>query len=695
MSNVQQFITESRVAAPYEQGTAVRPKAQGYGASLDGVWYRLAANPDSPLRIGTKDSLAERLDQRGSVDENVLDLGYAFSRNNLTGGEGLDWFPRVSQLVEPAPLDVIRYWDSQNLNISRPDAGQPYAITLSEQNRIFYTPATPPVDLAASATFIYVAWGQQVDWFDDWGDNTPIGTFDFGVDVELVEVGAGDEVFVLTADGHLWYKPWDQSTFTEVYDLTGEGFNNRPLTNIWLVKDRLIAERVDIAASSGTVELVVGTPTGIGDPASPTWVLEFLALDTARGRFRRVIDAGIAVLALNADGSIRSYVPQADTGGGDPSLTIRGRTDVAVSEEPLSIGFGNGVVIILTTSDSNVAANKFTIRAYSAQVLDERSDFIVGNIQLLRTWPDASEPPSKTKNMPTTRDHIFWTVQEKEDQDNLWGYDTVSTGLSRLEEFGDDITSLIVFTSVGGAIEGGSVIVGDPGLYRPDGYLITPNINFGLNTELNWMNVVLECVGLDGSTEVQLLYSLDPRAILDRNHHSWRTATTVRYQSQQGIDIPLVGVTSKSMTLMVKLSASADATETPTVTRIAVRAFPKHRDWVVELPVNVSDQISAPGRMPYRLAGYGDVVHRRVLNLSGKSIECVLLEPPLHIRGVVDTVLEPIEYISERGSVGRYVMVRVRGTKIDQAGSGIATNQGLGIATLGIANLGVENTVTT
>jgi len=641
--------------------------------------------------------LAERLDQRGSVDENVLDIGYAFSRNNLTGGEGLDWFPRVSQLGEPAPIDVIRYWDSHNLSISRPGAGQPYAITLAEQNQVFYTPATPPTDLATSAEFIYVAWGTQVDWFSDWTDNTPEGTQDFGVPVKIVVANPGDEVFVLTDEGHLWYKPWDESTFTEVYDLTGTGFNTRPLTNIWLVKGRLMAERIGLdqgGSFTGTVELVVGTPVGIGDDDDPTWVLHFLALDTTRGRFRRVIDAGIAVVAIVSDGSIRSYVPQADTGGGDPSLTIRGSTDVAISEQPLSIGFANGYIIFLTTSNEDEAGNQHTIRAYQAQVLDERSDFIVGNMQLLRTWVGAAEPPSATKNMPATRDHIFWTIEEQPGVDYLWSFDTVTTGLTRAEDFGDDITALIVYDSRGGAIQGGSVIVSHISHYRPMGYLITPNINFGLNTEINWMSAVLECVGLDGQTEVKMFYSLNPGAITDHESLDWKPITSVRWQSQQGIDIPLHNVTGKSLSLMVKLYASSDTMETPIVTRLAVRAFPKHRDWILELPINISDMIYAPGRMPYRLAGYGDTIHRRLMELSGNAIEATVLDPPIRIQGVVDTVLEPVEYIAERGSAGRYCMIRIRGNKLDSPGSGISTNQGLGIAALGIANLGIDSTVT-
>ena len=63
-----------------------RPRAQGYGAQIGDDWFRLAASPDTPLRSYFRDSLAERQDFTGNPDENVLDLGVAFDRTNLTGG---------------------------------------------------------------------------------------------------------------------------------------------------------------------------------------------------------------------------------------------------------------------------------------------------------------------------------------------------------------------------------------------------------------------------------------------------------------------------------------------------------------------------------------------------------------------------------------------------------------------------------
>ena len=151
-----------------------RPKAEGYGAKMGSDWFRLAAGPDHPVAITTRDSLAERFDQKASAFENVLDVGYAFSRNNLTGGEGLDWYPRISQTGQVLDIDAIRFWDSANINIDPPDRGQKYRASLTRQTQIFWTPPNPPVDMSESEQFIYVAHGDTLTWFDGWNDNTVI-----------------------------------------------------------------------------------------------------------------------------------------------------------------------------------------------------------------------------------------------------------------------------------------------------------------------------------------------------------------------------------------------------------------------------------------------------------------------------------------------------------------------------------------
>jgi hypothetical protein len=281
-------------------------------------------------------------------------------------------------------------------------------------------------------------------------------------------------------------------------------------------------------------------------------------------------------------------------------------------------------------------------------------------------------------------------VEEITGGETAWAYDVTTDGLHRIIEIGADGTALILFDSIAGYIQGDNVMSQDVTKFVPEGYLITPNINFGLNTDISWMSVVLEGQDLEtAGKQIELWRSTDPEAIQDPDHPSWALTAQISNPSQSGIEVPMIGVKTKSLALQVKVFSVQGGTSSPSVTRFAVRGFPAHRDLVLTLPVNVSDIISAPGRMPYRLAEWGNETHRRILGLIGDSLEVFVLDPPVWIAGVVDQVSEPTEYISDRGSVMRVCQVQVRGKIKTQAGSGIGINAGLGIGQLGISLLGV------
>ena len=674
------------------KGTPTYPKGEGFGVRIGSDWYRLATGPQSAIGIGTKDSLADRLDQRGSVYENVLDLGYVFSRNDLNGGEGLSFYPRTSQIKEQDPLDAIRFWSSHNLNIQRPDSGDPPHVALSRPFIEFWTPADPPVDMEASAEFIYVAHGTSVSWFLSWENNTPVGSFDFAVsNVKRIEVEASNQVFALLDDGTLWYKPFNSPTFEIVYDLSQPDPDNIPLQNIWLAKGRILAERVNLESLEGVSSLVEGTIVNNGTPGNPDYEINFTTLDNSPGRFRHCIDAGEAIIAAVGDGSLRSYVPQADSAGTVPALTIRGRTPLPPGEEPLTLGYINGVFLYLTLSNEEGLGTR-TVRLYEGKVEGENRDFVPGNIRLLRTWKHTTEGQSITKRMSASRDRIFWTVEEEDHIEEAWYYDVITTGIGQITHVGFDSTAITRFDSLVGVIDldNNRVIRTDPENFQPVGYLISPNINFGLNTKINWSTVVLEAQNIaSAGDQVELWRSTDPDALHDWQHESWILAARLNNPSQSGLEVPLGDVLSNSLALQVRLYPSGAGTRSPALIRFAVRGFPAHRDWILDVPVNVSDTISAPGRMPYRISGWGNEIHKHLLNTSGLSVEAVLLDPPFWIRGVVDQVSEPVEYVSERGSVMRHCMVRIRGTRITDVGQG-SNNEGLGIGRVGVVTVGIE-----
>ncbi len=663
-----------------------RPRAQGYGASIGDDWFRLAPAPDAPLRVYTRDSLAERQDQAGSPDENVLDLGYAFSRSNLTGGEGLDWWPRVAGET-PTDTDLIRFWDSSNVDVSRPDSGEPYKLTLTKDLESFWTPPASPADMGASRESVYIIEGTNVHRFDDLADVTPDDTDNIGVTLVQIAVGLDGSVAVLDTAGDVWFKSSQADAYLKVYDSTVDGPALDALA-IWYVKSRIMAYCNDTGTAADSVLLEI-SPSILGAPATPTaGVHTYTILDTGSQPYA-IIDAGHAIVAAYSDGSLRSYVPQSDSAGELPLLTVRGRTQVPVGEVPYALGHNLGTLLVFTL-DTNLDH----ARLYTASVLDVRFDYVVGALQLLRTWKESGETaPNYTKAVVSTRDELFfWMAESPTNSLNLWRMDLVTTGLFRQgKHLRATATGSVVFEDRLHFIDGAAVISESATVFLSSGYLITPNITFGLNTAINWVSFILEAQDLTGSgVSVELWRTEDPGAILDPDDGNWILVDTLTSPLQSGIERSIVNATSTTLALQLKLSAATNNLTAPNATRFATRGFPKHRDWIAEVPINVRDIVNAPGRMPVRVPGHGDTVHDLLLLKDGAATELVLLDPPLTLRGVVDQLMEPVSYITDRGSQGRFCMMVFRGNRTTTTTSAQAQgNAGMGIGPMGITTMGI------
>jgi len=650
-------------------------------------WFRLAPSEAAPLRIYTRDSLAERQDDSGNPEENVLDLGHSYSRSNLTGGEGLDWWPRV--VGEPRrEIDEIRYWDSGNIDLSRPQAGLPFTAQLVKDVTTFWTPTGSPVDMGASIDAVYIIEGTNVHRFDDWSDTTPEDTDNIAVTLTQLAVGPDNSVAVLDNAGDVWFKGSQTNTYLKVYDSTVDGDD---AVAVWWVKDRIIIATND-AASAAQGALREVAPVIGGTPASPTESATVSTVDTFEGACLDVVDAGHAIIACFSDGSIRSYVPQTDTAGGTPALTVRGRTQAPIGEVPYRLAHNLGSVLVLTLEETPGDTSTVT-RVYSASVLDQRFDFVVGTMQLLREWRGSAETqPAYTKNMVSTRDEVLFTIGEATSEFNLWRYDLVTGGLFRhAERSRAGTTGLTVFDSRVAFCDGTDVIIDHLTNYVTDGYLITPNITFGLNTAINWTAFTIEVLGLaTAGVAVSLYRTTDPEAILDRTHAGWVLVDTLTDPAQSGIERSIVNTTANSLALKVEMVSSTTTLVSPSLTRFAVRGFPKHRDWIAELPINISDMVEAPGRMPLRVDGHGDSVHNTILSLDGAAIDLVVLDPPTSIRGVVDQIMEPTSYITDRGSQGKICMMVIRGSRLTgSTAAGSGGDAGMGVSPMGIGAMGI------
>jgi hypothetical protein len=642
------------------------------------------------MRVYQRDSLAARQDQKGSVEENVLDIGYSFSRSNLTGGEGLDWFPRISG-EQDRESDEIRFWDSANIDIGRPSAGSPYTLGLTADSAIFWTPATASTDMGASKNRLYVLVDQTVHRFNNTDDTTADDTDDLGVVLDQIAVARDNSVAVLDAGGSIWYKAPSTETYLQVYDATTDGPAIAAIA-IWLAKGRIFAYCADAAAAADGILLEIG-PVITGTPATPTeGAHTYTTIDTFGGAVLDLIDAGHAIVASFDDGSLRAYVPQADTAGATPVMQVRGRTDMPGAEVPYALGFNLGTLLVFTLDTTDNHA-----RAYRAEVLDERFDFVVGGIQLLRTWEDSGESsPNYTKGFTASRESMHFWIAEATGENNLWHFDVVTEGLHRHnDDEWPDAKGLVEFEDELLWIDDGDIRQSDEALFQSDGYVITPNITFGLNTPINWVSFIMEATGLDtAGVKVTLWRAATTDAILDRNSSDWVLVTTLSDPAQSGIERNVVNLTSNTLALKLEFTPNSAATVSPEVQRFAVRGFPKHRDWIAEIPINISDMVEAPHRMPLHVPGYGDTVHNLIMSKEGAATDLVVLDPPVSLRGVVDLILEPTTYITDRGSQGKLCMLMFRGSLLAGTSSAPAGgNAGTGIAWAGVSTVGIGQTI--
>lgn len=668
-----------------------RPRGLGYGARLGDLWLRLAANRNMPLRVYSRDSLAGREADQSNSYENVLDIGFDFSRSDFSGGEGLAWFPRPSQL-DQLPNDSRRYYDSESIDVFGDKQDR---LMLARQPEQWYDAGTGgDIEfISASDTSLYVTDGINLQRFDDWSDaGVPVNTFTPGGGKVCykVQVDSSDAGVLQLDDGSFYFKPGNSPTWNLIENTAGV-YNNMP--KFWWVKGRCITLKHVFAAGE---KYILGELTWDSSYATTT----FTAFDTLDADVYEVIDADTAILAISADGKIRSYVPQTDTAGNTPVLTIRGVSPVPGNERAYSIGYNSGKLLFLT-AELNEDSTTRHIRAYNGDLLDERFDFVVGNMQLLREWRDTDDegedPVLGWPNIVSDRNSFWFKVKETTGYVSIWRQNLATLGLSRYSLDDSTVTDEKIYSLAiwRGRLawsrwDGKLMRFGDN--YQDVGWLITPNINFGINTTLNWMSTTVNATGIRNGegAQVELWVTTNPDAIDDWQDPAWKLVSRLSNQIPRGIQNPLLETIGTSIALQLRIYNNNVNAGTPIVDRISVRGLPSHRDMVIELPVSVSDHIDVPGRISKRISGYGNEIHKQLLSMLGNHFELRVVEPPVTVRGIVDAIAEPIEYISDRGSVGKVMLIQFRGAYTPAgATSQVTGDQTLGIGLLGVATLGI------
>jgi hypothetical protein len=637
------------------------------------------------------------------VYENVLDLGYRFVRQDLSGGEGLDWFPRRFD-DEPVPGDATRFFDSSDFDFSRPRPGEQHTIKTGAGDQAGAVGGNSLIWATSEDTFYEYTSGTVRWWLDEGGgaaDGTQAGLS--GTDILISESDVG--LIWANGTGNWSYKPHNSSTWVVVTNVGGVLDN---FAQVWWAKDRFIGFRTG-AAEGGTLEEIDFGATGSGPP---TFSVTTVIIDSTEARITQVVDGGTAILAVGTDGYVRSYVPaQQSADASDIFLELRGRTQMPEGETPVAVAESQGVVLILTYDkivESTVDGDhhRGVLRAYRAEVLDARFDFILGGVQLLREWNGiANEWDAKHfTRIATTRDDMYFLIHEDPGTETvadfdaaLWKFDVITGGLWREISFtagaspGASVNVLtrlqkwktsLYFNYDDAAItavrrvqletitntDSDNSVPGRQTL----GWLITPLITFGIDTELHFIeaDMVTKLVNTpSGGYTAKMWISTEPAAINDRLHSSWQLVidgrpTDAGVEGTFSFSEPL-SITANQAAIQIEITSGGTlGAGFQELVRFGVRAYPKQRDFIAEIPVNISDYIEVPGRAPVRLPGWGDEVHRYLMNQSGESMDLAVFDPPVTIRGIVDVIAAPVPYVTDRGSAGRYCTVRFRGNRI-------------------------------
>lgn len=645
------------------------PRASGHNALLGDLLVRTIETADTPLTARTQNVQAERQDDAASIYEEVDDIGFTFSRFNHTGGEGLAWYPPRSGKIVPE-LDPIRFFDSKNLKIGREVDDIPYHVELAHKWELLDTAQTF-IDTFASNDKVYYCHALTVTQVDDWDGGNPVTYTLTGSTGPITTLfgSRSDTVCAITTEGDMFVKPRGATDFALAYE---QGVDGEPLLGGWWAKGRVIASR-HLTGSIDTNELIEIAPAMGGTPPSPVVTVVVTVLDSFNAQVWSVVDTSIAIVVAYSNGELHTFVPQTDTAGGAPVLTIRGTTPMPTSEVPYLLGYGSGKLIILTQA-GGVNGRK---RAYTAEVLDERFDFVVGQLQLIKEWAETSDVPDIRGSMASTRNTIGWLINNIESGEcELWGYDVISTGVFRETQVGTPLgISLSSYQNRLGLLLGDEVWSRDETLYHSSGYLITPNINFGRTSSLAWVSALVNAQNLGaGQGTISVFRSIDASAIYDPDHASWILVGTLSDNSQSATDFVLSKLKSEQLALKVVINGPTAADDTPQLLRYSVRGITTARDWVVSVPVNVSDLIEVPYRRPLTVPGWGEALLEQLVALEGQALNLTTYVPFNEYQGIIDEVIIPTDYLADRGSSTKIAMVMFRGKRTTEGATYTGTN---------------------
>ena len=102
------------------------PKRYGYDIQIDNLLFRSAAGPGREMQIQSSDVQEGQINVKQNPEDFTSNLGRIYSRNNFSGGQGLDTAHRTNGTNK----DSTRFWDSKGVDVFHGDDETSYHIHL-------------------------------------------------------------------------------------------------------------------------------------------------------------------------------------------------------------------------------------------------------------------------------------------------------------------------------------------------------------------------------------------------------------------------------------------------------------------------------------------------------------------------------------------------------------------------------------
>ena len=647
------------------------PHRKGYDFRLDNLLFRAAISPDRQLVIRSAEFPAQQIDLQQNPEDITTNIGQIFSRNDFSGGQGLDYAHKRS-LTEK---DTTRFFDSKGVDVFHSDDETSYNLHLlyttqdkdvKGNNTTFagsnnYLAQTTNGDLyVTDQAAIYKSTDNGATW----------GAVTTGLTINNNFTGAaavGDQLYFTTATGTSAGELilFNGSSWSELsHDQTSNA-----LTGVWFAKGQLF-----ISGDDGSVAYLWAV-----NPIGKTWTSSDLAEADAIVTFEdshtisQVVDAGAVVLAASTSGDIFSIKDVSGT------MTLFGQTNIPF-EEVHSIAAAEGIVFF-GTKDKSQAVGRF----YRAELVTADNLYVLANRQLVKEWVISGQDTTP-KHMFVTRDSVYCGIKESGTESFLWRYYLPTAGFARDIKMGASgfITGITQANGKFVVVVAGADVYLESSLYESEGYVILPNVDFFTSEVKQWVGTTVEHDEITDSRRVQCFISTREKTIDNPDSSNWEL-TNDSTTGFGGTEFQ-INRNARYLNLKVVLSANQDFTATPTFRSVSARALPRPQLIVVDIPVNISDQVERPNRKRITVKNLGEAVYQELKQKEGDSVTLELYDPSETVRGVVESVAYPVINNANIGSVTQYCTIRVRGVRAaDVIQSSVNT---LGIGALGVVRLG-------